>query len=141
MRNSYSHILSFRQYADNKSFCEDLTEGKFSFPIVHAIKTFPNDQAILSKSLMNFPWPWVISIFLLKLIFKGILRLKTTKDEIKRFAVNHLEKLGSFAYTVKTLQEIRNETMKEIERLGGNPYLVEIMNYLYIEKKNVKKST
>ena len=25
-------------YATNKSFAEDLTEGKFSFPIVHAIK-------------------------------------------------------------------------------------------------------
>jgi len=30
--------LCLKEYADNKSFAEDLTEGKFSFPIVHAIR-------------------------------------------------------------------------------------------------------
>ena len=30
--------LCLQEYIENKSFAEDLTEGKFSFPIVHAIK-------------------------------------------------------------------------------------------------------
>lgn len=35
------------QYMKNKSYCEDLTEGKFSFPMIHAIKSYPEDKRIL----------------------------------------------------------------------------------------------
>ena len=37
VRDDYAN-LCMEDYATNKSFAEDLTEGKFSFPIVHAIK-------------------------------------------------------------------------------------------------------
>lgn len=33
---------------DNKGFCEDITEGKFSFPIIHSIRTVPHDHRLLS---------------------------------------------------------------------------------------------
>ncbi len=33
---------------DNKGFCEDITEGKFSFPIIHAIRAGPHDHRLLS---------------------------------------------------------------------------------------------
>ena len=36
VRDDYAN-LCMEDYATNKSFAEDLTEGKFSFPIVHAI--------------------------------------------------------------------------------------------------------
>ena len=32
----------------NKSFAEDLTEGKFSFPIIHCIRTRPQDTKLLN---------------------------------------------------------------------------------------------
>ena len=37
------------QYKQNKGFCEDLTEGKFSFPIVHSIRSDTSNQRILSE--------------------------------------------------------------------------------------------
>ena len=37
------------QYSLNKGFAEDLTEGKFSFPIVHGIRTDMSNRQILSK--------------------------------------------------------------------------------------------
>ena len=37
IRDDYAN-LCLEEYAVNKSFAEDLTEGKFSFPIVHAIQ-------------------------------------------------------------------------------------------------------
>ena len=37
VRDDYAN-LCMEDYATNKSFAEDLTEGKFSFPIVHAIR-------------------------------------------------------------------------------------------------------
>ena len=37
MRDDYAN-LKLDEYANNKSFAEDLTEGKFNFPIIHAIR-------------------------------------------------------------------------------------------------------
>jgi len=34
------------QYTESKTYCEDLSEGKFSFPIIHAITNNPNDKEI-----------------------------------------------------------------------------------------------
>jgi geranylgeranyl diphosphate synthase type 3 len=34
------------QYTENKTYCEDLSEGKFSFPIIHAITNNPNNKEI-----------------------------------------------------------------------------------------------
>lgn len=38
IRDDYINLAS-AEYHKNKSFCEDLTEGKFSFPIIHSIRT------------------------------------------------------------------------------------------------------
>lgn len=49
IRDDYCN-LSLKEYSENKSFCEDLTEGKFSFPIIHAIQTQKDDkQEVLRK--------------------------------------------------------------------------------------------
>lgn len=39
------------QYANNKGYCEDFSEGKFSFPIVHSIRADTTNRQILSPSL------------------------------------------------------------------------------------------
>ena len=36
------------QYTAKKSFCEDLTEGKFSFPIVHGVLSDPGSTILIS---------------------------------------------------------------------------------------------
>ena len=35
------------QYSQDKGYCEDLTEGKFSFPIIHAITCHPDDSQVI----------------------------------------------------------------------------------------------
>jgi hypothetical protein len=40
-------LFGLLQYSENKSYCEDLTEGKFSFPIIHAIKSRPDDNQVI----------------------------------------------------------------------------------------------
>ncbi len=37
VRDDYAN-LCLEEYANNKSFAEDLTEGKYSFPIIYAIR-------------------------------------------------------------------------------------------------------
>ncbi|XP_051176087.1 terpene synthase isoform X2 [Leptopilina boulardi] len=106
IRDDYCN-LCLQEYTENKSYCEDLSEGKFSFPIIHAIKNQPEDDQVLN-----------------------ILRQRTKKVEVKRYCVNLLEKFGSFKYTRNVLSELNEKARKEIERLGGNPYLISLLDEL-----------
>ncbi|XP_076686117.1 geranylgeranyl pyrophosphate synthase quemao isoform X2 [Andrena cerasifolii] len=106
IRDDYCNLY-LQEYAENKSYCEDLSEGKFSFPIIHAIQSHPED-----RQLMN------------------ILRQRTKDIEVKRYCVNLLEKFGSFAYTRTVLQELDKKARDEVQRLGGNPLLLEVLNEL-----------
>lgn len=54
IRDDYCN-LSLKEYSENKSFCEDLTEGKFSFPIIHAINTQKDDKQVLRKLNARLP--------------------------------------------------------------------------------------
>jgi geranylgeranyl diphosphate synthase type 3 len=44
IRDDLANLCS-QEYACSKSYCEDLTEGKFSYPIIHAIKYSGNSEA------------------------------------------------------------------------------------------------
>ena len=41
-------LLRLFQYEASKTFAEDLTEGKFSFPVIHAVRKEPSDGQIMS---------------------------------------------------------------------------------------------
>jgi hypothetical protein len=51
------------QYTSNKGFAEDLTEGKFSFPIVHGIHADTSNRQILSKSIPVYILPPLLILF------------------------------------------------------------------------------
>ncbi|XP_065176583.1 geranylgeranyl pyrophosphate synthase-like [Sycon ciliatum] len=113
IRDDYANLMS-REYSDNKSFCEDLTEGKFSFPIIHGINTRPEDSQLLS-----------------------IVRRKTTDLDVKKYCVNLLHKMGSFVYTRQVLLALEKDVLSEIEALGGNSTLQKVvvaLSQLYQEE-------
>jgi len=99
IRDDYANLLS-DEYAQNKSFAEDFTEGKFSFPIIHSILSTPGNHQVIN-----------------------ILRQRTEDPTLKRFAVDCIERTGSFAYTRKVLMDLEAEGRAEIARLGGNAML------------------
>ncbi|KAK1171327.1 geranylgeranyl pyrophosphate synthase [Acipenser oxyrinchus oxyrinchus] len=106
IRDDYAN-LSSKEYSENKSFCEDLTEGKFSFPTIHAIWTCPESTQV-----------------------QNILRQRTENVDIKQYCVDYLEKVGSFAYTRQTLHDLEAESYRLIEDLGGNHELESLMQQL-----------
>lgn len=106
IRDDYAN-LSSREYSENKSFCEDLTEGKFSFPTIHAIWSRPESTQV-----------------------QNILRQRTENIDIKRYCVDYLEKVGSFAYTRQTLQDLEAEAYRLIREFGGNPQLESLVRHL-----------
>ena len=93
IRDDYMN-LSSPMYSQNKGLCEDLTEGKFSFPIIHSIRSNPKDLQLLN-----------------------ILKQKTTKDEVKRYAVSYMEGTGSFDYTKKVVGVLTERARKVAEEI------------------------
>ncbi|XP_038223000.1 geranylgeranyl pyrophosphate synthase-like isoform X2 [Zerene cesonia] len=91
---------------DPDNFCEDLTEGKFTLPIIHAANT-GNGQTVLN-----------------------ILRQRTRDVSIKKFCVSELERLGSLKYTRDRLEQVEKLLRAEITRLGGNPMLTSALDDL-----------
>ncbi|XP_071564396.1 terpene synthase-like isoform X2 [Temnothorax nylanderi] len=103
IHNDYTNLCVCKDPND-KSFCDDLTEGKFSFPIIHALK-YDDDREIIN-----------------------ILKQRTTDTKIKCYCVSLLEKFGSLKYTRDTLKELNKKIRIEIDRLGGNEKLVKMLN-------------
>ena len=106
VRDDYAN-LKMDEYTANKSFAEDLTEGKFNFPIIHAIRNFPSDNRVMN-----------------------ILRQRTTDIEVKKYCISLLEDAGSFKYSLEVLEELDSRIRDEIEKLGGNSVLVQLMDEL-----------
>jgi len=48
-------VFAFRllQFSQRKGYCDDITEGKFSFPVIHAIKSRPDDNQVSSILLLS----------------------------------------------------------------------------------------
>lgn len=82
IRDDYQN-LSSPEYLNNKGLCEDLTEGKFSFPIIHSIRTRPENMQLLN-----------------------ILKQKTDDEQVKKYAVAYMEGTGSFEYCRKVLETL-----------------------------------
>ena len=91
IRDDYMN-LSSTEYTENKGLCEDLTEGKFSFPIIHSIRS--NTQNL---QLLN------------------ILKQKTKDDVVKRYAVSYMESTGSFEYCRRTLRDLKEKAIQMID--------------------------
>lgn len=95
VRDDYMN-LSSPEYSHNKGLCEDLTEGKFSFPIIHAIRSDPSNLQLLN-----------------------ILGQKTADAEVKRYAVAYMEKAGSFEYTRRVVEVLIERARKLVDEIDA----------------------
>lgn len=107
IRDDYAN-LQLASYTANKTFAEDLTEGKFSFPILHCVKNSgAGDDRVVR-----------------------ILRQRTQCVEVKKFCVSLIEAAGSFAHTREVMLELDSAIRAEVARLGGNPLVTGVMDEL-----------
>lgn len=88
--------LSSATMTQNKGLCEDLTEGKFSFPIIHSIRARPSNKQLLH-----------------------ILKQKTEDEGVKRYAVAYMEETGSFEYCRKVLATLMERARKLVDELDA----------------------
>ncbi|CAF4078026.1 unnamed protein product [Adineta steineri] len=108
IRDDYCNLIS-EEYAQNKSCCEDITEGKFSFPVIHALNSHPHDSRL-----------------------SDILKQHTDNIDLKREAVHLLHEFGSIEYTRNTCLKLVNKCSELVGKLEGNLYLGMIINQLAV---------
>jgi len=110
IRDDYMNLES-TQYTTNKGFAEDLTEGKFSFPIVHSIHADTSNRQVLN-----------------------VLQKRPTTPTLKVHTISYLKNhTKSFEYTLDVMRNLEKQTRDEIRRLGGNEGLDAIMDFLHVE--------
>ncbi|KAK7464982.1 hypothetical protein VKT23_006190 [Stygiomarasmius scandens] len=103
--------LSSDNYASNKGFAEDLTEGKFSFPIVHGVWKDTKNRQILN-----------------------VLQKRPSTPTLKLHVINYLkDETQSFQYTLGVLACLETQIRMEISRLGGNEGLETLMDRLHVD--------
>lgn len=108
IRDDYLNLQS-EQFATRKGFAEDLTEGKFSFPIIHAVRTDTHGRIL------------------------SILSQRTKDDNVKRLTVDYMDKVtDTFGYTRRILNELLQDSKNSIEKLGGNEVLSLILQKLSV---------
>ncbi|KAG5635821.1 hypothetical protein H0H81_010008 [Sphagnurus paluster] len=104
--------LQSTEYTNNKGFAEDLTEGKFSFPVVHSIHADKTNRQVLN-----------------------VLQKRPATPTLKIHTINYLENhTKSFEYTYTVLDSLEAQTRQEIKRLGGNAGLEKIMDRLHVDR-------
>lgn len=89
--------LSSERYKKNKGFAEDISEGKYSFPVIHCLDNRSSTPAVE---------------------LAGILKEHTNDVELKERALNILIETGSIAYTQKTIARYYYQALKEIDDLN-----------------------
>jgi len=99
--------LTNHDYHQSKNYCEDLTEGKFSFPVIYAIKKDPCDTRLLN-----------------------ILRQRTEDEKIKEHAVTYMADVGALKYSRDKLTSLKDKADAEILRLGGHSNLSAWLSHL-----------
>jgi len=106
--------LASEDYSKTKGFCEDFTEGKFSLPIIHALR-----MATCGPSL-----PAEI---------RSVLKQRTEDVSVLLFAQKRVRDAGSLAYVQRRCCTLVVEIKQQLAELGGNPAIEKIMDKLHAD--------
>ncbi|XP_063924824.1 terpene synthase-like [Zophobas morio] len=87
--------LHSTKYATVRILCDDLDEGKFNFPMIHAIQSHPNDHRLLD-----------------------LLKQRPLDVESKKLFVDIMESFGSFEQTRKAMEELRCGILADIDKIN-----------------------
>ncbi|KAJ3658214.1 hypothetical protein Zmor_009967 [Zophobas morio] len=98
------------KYAAVRVFCDDLDEGKFSYPIIHGVQSHPDDHRLLD-----------------------MLKKRPLDVESKKLFVDILESFGSFEHTRKVLKELKDGIFDDVDKMnmGKNPYLERVLQNVF----------
>lgn len=93
IRDDYMNLQA-DTYAKFKGFSEDITEGKFSYPIIHSIHAQPSNTQLLN-----------------------ILSQRTEDEAVKAYATRYMESTGSLQFCLDRLDALLDEAAELVTGL------------------------
>ncbi|KAH6621252.1 isoprenoid synthase domain-containing protein [Chaetomium sp. MPI-SDFR-AT-0129] len=125
IRDDYMNLTS-AEYTKQKGFCEDLDEGKYSLPLIHALggcngESISGTEAGYSVRLLR------------NMLSKRHVAGKMTLQE-KMLFLHHLKARGSLEYTRRAMDALQDELKQLGEQMGmlENPKLRVLMETLKV---------
>ncbi|KAL4957322.1 isoprenoid synthase domain-containing protein [Aspergillus filifer] len=116
IRDDYMNLTS-DEYTGTKGYCEDLSEGKFSFPLVHALQNSPRPTADMLRGLLFHRE-----------------RGHELSPDIKSYIISEMKKAGSLEYSRDTAMKLFDAMMTTLEqveaKLGPNKRLKALLLWL-----------
>ncbi|EKG20455.1 Polyprenyl synthetase [Macrophomina phaseolina MS6] len=110
IRDDLSNLTS-EEYENQKGYCEDLDEGKYSLPLIHALKHTKNKVQLES--------------LLIQRKTQGGMTL-----EMKRLAIQIMKEAGSLEHTRKVVLELQDAVHRELAKLeeafGQENYVIQL---------------
>lgn len=106
--------LASEDYSKTKGFCEDFTEGKFSLPIIHALRLADCGPSVPAE-------------------IRSVLKQRTEDTSVLLFAQQRLREAGSLAYVRDRCKALVGEVTDHLKALGGNPIIEKIMAKLHAD--------
>eukprot|EP00658_Telonema_sp_P-2_P003005 TRINITY_DN11103_c0_g1_i4.p1 TRINITY_DN11103_c0_g1~~TRINITY_DN11103_c0_g1_i4.p1 ORF type:complete len:204 (-),score=37.78 TRINITY_DN11103_c0_g1_i4:135-746(-) len=100
------------EYHVNKTFFEDLTEGKFSYPVIHSLQASSSSTATPIHQTELFT----------------ILQERPTCTTRKLYCVMLLERTGSLVATRERIVVLEAEIRQHLDRLGGSPAIDAVLS-------------
>eukprot|EP00992_Anisonema_acinus_P015964 TRINITY_DN9964_c0_g1_i2.p1 TRINITY_DN9964_c0_g1~~TRINITY_DN9964_c0_g1_i2.p1 ORF type:complete len:320 (-),score=91.95 TRINITY_DN9964_c0_g1_i2:68-1027(-) len=107
IRDDYMNLAA-PEFTRFKPYCEDLSQGKYSFPVIHSITTAGADDKL-----------------------DRILKQRTTDPTLLRYAWQLLQRTGSFDHCRRVLDARYEELCGMLDALGGNPPLRHVLRRLH----------
>ncbi|EDU48658.1 geranylgeranyl pyrophosphate synthetase [Pyrenophora tritici-repentis Pt-1C-BFP] len=98
IRDDYQNLYC-RDYGVQKGFCQDLDEGKFSFPLLHALSVQPGSKKLLYELIQRRRDAGCLSY------------------EQKLLVLEQLDCAGSMTYTRETLKRLQGEVHKDVKKI------------------------
>ncbi|KAJ1712010.1 isoprenoid synthase domain-containing protein [Aspergillus flavus] len=116
IKDDYQNLQS-DTYSTNKGFCDDIGEGKFSYPIIHSIRSRPGDLRLLS-----------------------ILKQRSEDITVRKYAVEYIDSTGSFDYCERKITSLMQQAREQVRRSIADTthrgsQIEKILNMLEIDKK------
>ncbi|KAJ3644206.1 hypothetical protein Zmor_026876 [Zophobas morio] len=98
------------KWATVRVFCDDLDEGKFSYPIIHAIQSHPEDHRLIN-----------------------LLKKRPLDLESKKLFVDIMESFGSFEHSREFLEDLKRGILEEVKKikLERNLHLERVLDDIF----------
>lgn len=126
-------------YMEGKGFCEDLTEGKFSYPIIHCIRGGGGDGGgYRSEGKEETTQSATTAKTTASVQLLSILKRRTDDVDVKKYARRLMIDAGSLRYAREECIRLRKKIISQIEELGGNDALTAVLNKLHSQIENIK---